>query len=162
MTVTEMVGDLITGHLREKLRHQEPFERPVRARLARSGRGGPSRVARGVHLRCMTPDRTEIRAHTGLETLISIAALSEVIGVAGQDDQGLAHQGRGSGRLQPPRADRDRSGDAIEVTGRVVGGSSTLQDARDALVQVSQSAVLEFQVTVRDQELIVDITISTP
>jgi hypothetical protein len=70
MTVTEMVGDLITGHLREKLRHQEPFERPVRARLARSGRGGPSRVARGVHLRCMTPDRTEIRAHTGLETLI--------------------------------------------------------------------------------------------
>jgi predicted DNA-binding transcriptional regulator AlpA len=81
MTVTEMVGDLITGHLREKLRHQEPFERPVRARLARSGRGGPSRVARGVHLRCMTPDRTEIRAHTGLETLISIAALSEVIGV---------------------------------------------------------------------------------
>jgi hypothetical protein len=29
-------------------------------------------------------------------------------------------------------------------------------------VQVSQSAVLEFQVTVRDQELIVDITISTP
>jgi hypothetical protein len=53
-------------------------------------------------------------------------------------------------------------GDAIEVTGRVVGGSSTLQDARDALVQVSQSAVLEFQVTVRDQELIVDITISTP
>jgi hypothetical protein len=48
------------------------------------------------------------------------------------------------------------------VTGRVVGGSSTLQDARDALVQVSQIGVLEFQVTVRDQELIVDITISTP
>jgi hypothetical protein len=53
-------------------------------------------------------------------------------------------------------------GDAIEMTGRVVGGSSTLQDARDALVQVSQIGVLEFQVTVRDQELIVDITISTP